>query len=152
MAGQSERHPMTMKRVLDEIAGMNELPVRRDVEWQRGNAGSLTMDVYYPPLKEDWADARDRFRAGDTRTMAFVEYSVAVSRRWRPPKSWAQLFAMSGIVAIAYANREPVVDARALLEHVAANAGSLLSMRGASACSRHQVTVRSRSLSSRSIR
>ena len=124
MAGQSERHPMTMKRVLYEIAGMNDVPVRRDVEWQRGNGGSLTMDVYYPPLKESGPLPAIVFAVGYADD-GFRRILGCRFKEMASTESWAQLFAMSGIVAIAYANREPVVDARALLEHVAANAGSL---------------------------
>jgi acetyl esterase/lipase len=39
--------------------------------------------------------------------------------------SWGQLLAASGIVAIAYTNREPVADLDALLEHVRQHAGAL---------------------------
>ena len=51
MSEQNERHPMTTKRVLYEIAGMNDVRVRRDVEYEPSRAGSLTMDVYCPPAE-----------------------------------------------------------------------------------------------------
>jgi hypothetical protein len=115
---------MTTKRVLYEIAGMDDVPVRRDVEYQRSSAGSLTMDVYYPPAEgtgplpaivivSGYADEGFRRMLG----CRFKEMASSVS--------WAQLLAMSGVVAIAYTNREPVRDAHSLVDFVAKNAASL---------------------------
>ena len=40
-------------------------------------------------------------------------------------ESWAQLIAASGVIAIAYTNREPETDLDALIQHVRENAASL---------------------------
>jgi hypothetical protein len=124
MTDQSDRHPMTIKRVLYETAGMDDVRVRRDVEYQHSHADPLTMDVYYPP-----AEAPAPLPAivivsgygdeGFRRTLGcrFKEMASTIS--------WAQLFASSGIAAIAYTNREPVRDVDSLLEFVTSNAAAL---------------------------
>src|SRR4029077_15264336 len=124
MTDQNERHPMTTKRVFYEIAGMDDVRVRRDVEYQRSSAGSLTMDVYSPPAERKepqpaivivsgYPDEGFRGMLG----CRFKEMASSVS--------WAELLAMSGIVAIAYTNRDPVGDVHFLLDFIAKNAGSL---------------------------
>ncbi len=121
MNEQNERHPMTMKRVLYEIAGMEDVSVRRDVEYQRSNAGSLTMDLYAPSL-EPAAPRPAVILVSGYPDDGFQRVLGCRFKEMASSVSWAQLFAMSGIVAIAYTNREPVGDAHALLEYVAANA------------------------------
>ena len=124
MTDQTERHPMTTKRVLYEIAGMHDVPVRRDVEYQQSSAGSLTMDVYYPP-----GDATASLPAivivSGYADEGFLRMLGCRFKEMASSVSWAQLLAMSGIVAIAYTNREPVRDVYSLLDFVVNNAAAL---------------------------
>ena len=124
MTDQRERHPMTTKRVLYEIDGMDSVRVRRDLEYHHSSAGSVTTDVYYPPAEgsaplpaivivSGYPDEGFRRMLG----CRFNEMASSVS--------WAQLFAMSGIIAIAYTNREPVDDVHSLLHYVVSNADAL---------------------------
>jgi len=49
MDERTERHPITMKKVVYELAGMDAVRAQRDVEYQTADAGVLVMDLYYPP-------------------------------------------------------------------------------------------------------
>ncbi|HEX6901880.1 MAG TPA: alpha/beta hydrolase [Thermoanaerobaculia bacterium] len=117
---------MTTKRVIYQIPGMEAVTVRRDVKYRATDAGSLTLDVYYPP------DTK-----GDARTPAVifvVGYSDLGAQRIMGCRfkemegfiSWAQLTAASGMVAITYSTgADPAEDARALLRYVRQNAAAL---------------------------
>lgn len=125
MGDQIVRHPMTSKRVVYEIPGMEAVPTRREVEYQRDHDGGLGMDLYYPtnaravgPLPalvfvHGFSDVGFRSRMG----CRFKEMASSVS--------WAQLMAMSGIIAISYANRDPEHDLHGLWQYVQQNAASL---------------------------
>jgi dienelactone hydrolase len=138
---ETQRHEMTTKRVVYQIPGMDAVTVRRDVEYRATDAGSLTMDLYYPP--DTQSDAR-------TPAVIFVMgYSDLGAQRIFGCRfkemesfiSWAQLTAASGMVAITYSpGADPAKDVHALLQHVRLNAAILgidESRIGIWACSGH---------------
>jgi hypothetical protein len=107
------------------IPGMGRAAVRRDVVYRTTDAGPLTMDVYRP------ADA-----AAGTRLPAVVivegysdvGFAKIFGCRFKETGmavSWAQLFAASGLAAIAYTNREPAADLDTLLAFVRDECDSL---------------------------
>ena len=107
------------------IPGMERAVVRGDIVYRTTAAGPLTMDLYRP------ADA-----AGGARLPAVifvagyndVGYEKVFGRKFKDMAmsvSWGQLVAASGMVAIAYTNREPVDDLDALLVYVRENAAAL---------------------------
>ena len=116
---------ISQKRAVYTIAGMERAVVRKDVVYRTTDAGPLTMDLYSP------ADAPSGMRLPAVVLVAgyndvgyekmlgvkFKEMALAVS--------WGQLIAASGLVAIAYTNREPAEDLDALLQHVAEQAAPL---------------------------
>ena len=112
------------RRVCLQLDGMDDVTVRRDVAYGPPD-GRLSMDVYYPPDQTD-----------DGRWPAVIivaGYSGAMEPRpttltykeigWTV--SMCQLIALSGMVAIAYTNRDPVADLQALFEHIHECAQSL---------------------------
>lgn len=113
------------QRAVYRIAGMERAAVRKDVVYHTTGAGPLTMDVYYP------AD----FTAGLRLPAVIfvvgyndVGYEKAMGCKFKEMAmsvSWGQLTAASGVVAIAYTNREPAADLDALLRHLRQNAASL---------------------------
>ena len=116
---------ISQKRAVYRIAGMERAIVRKDVVYRTTDAGPLTMDLYYP------ADA-----AADARRPAVVlvagyndvGYEKMLGVKFKEMGmsiSWGQLIAASGLVAIAYTNREPAEDLDALLHHVRDNAAAL---------------------------
>src|SRR5687767_9757213 len=112
------------RRVCLQLDGMDDVTVRRDVAYGPPD-GHLGMDLYYPPDKTDdgrWpaviivAGYPGTMGPGPT-TLTYKEIGWTVSM--------CQLIALSGMVAIAYTNRDPVADLRALFEHLHDGAGSL---------------------------
>jgi acetyl esterase/lipase len=120
----SEDH-VSRKRAVYAIAGMERAAVRTDVVYRTTEAGPLTMDVYSP------ADAADGARLPAVVLVAGyndVGYEKMLGVKFKEMAmsvSWSQLIAASGMVAIAYTNREPTADLDALLRHVRDDAAAL---------------------------
>jgi hypothetical protein len=121
------------RRVCLQLDGMDAVSVRRDVAYGPPDRYRC-MDVYYPSDEPD----DDPFTAPtvDRRWPAVIivaGYPETIEPRVTPltykeigwTVSMCQLIAVSGMVAIAYTNRDPVADLRALFEHVHECAGSL---------------------------
>jgi hypothetical protein len=112
------------RRVCLQLDGMDDVTVRRDVAYGPPD-GRLGMDVYYPPAHPD-----------DGRWPAVIIVSGYPGTMEPRPTAWTykeigwtvsmcQLIALSGMVAIAYTNRDPVADLQALFEHIHEGATSL---------------------------
>ena len=108
---------ISQKRAVYRIAGMERAIVRKDVVYRTTDAGPLTMDVYSPAEPSPIAAAGrrprrrlQRRRLREDARLKFKEMAMSIS--------WGQLIAASGLVAIAYTNREPAADLDALLQHV----------------------------------
>lgn len=136
----AERHPMTLKPVLFQLPGTADVAVRREIEYRRTDAGSLTMDLYHAG-------------AGAPAVIMAVGYSDVGARTvigcaakdMEAFVGWARLIAASGMTAIAYCNGgDPSPDLDALLEYVRTNARDLgvdPSRIGLWACSGHVPTA-----------
>ena len=114
-------HPpndLITRRICLQLNGMDAVTVHRDVEYGLTSAGPQTLDVYYPP----GLPAGSRAPA----VIIVAGYSGAMTPRlldctykelgWTI--SMAQLIAASGLIAIAYTNRDPVSDLQALFDHL----------------------------------
>jgi hypothetical protein len=112
------------RRVCLQLDGMDDVTVRRDVAYGPPD-GRLGMDVYYPPDQTDdgrWPAVI--IVAGYTGTMEPRPTTLTYKEiGWTV--SMCQLIALSGMVAIAYTNRDPVADLQALFEHIHEGARSL---------------------------
>lgn len=112
------------RRVCLQLEGMDGVRVRRDVAYGPPDR-CLCMDVYYPsdePHEGRWpAVIIVAGYPGATEpratTLPYKEIGWTVSM--------CQLIAVSGMAAIAYANRDPAADLQALFEHIHECAESL---------------------------
>lgn len=112
------------RRVCLQLDGMDAVSVRRDVAYGLPDRG-LGMDVYYPSDEPDdgrWpaviivAGYPGAMEPRPT-TLSYKEIGWTVSM--------CELIARSGMVAIAYVNRDPATDLQALFEHIHECAESL---------------------------
>jgi hypothetical protein len=125
MSSRTGRHPITLKRVVYRLEGMESVPIRRDVQYASGDAGPLTLDIYYPRGVPPNAHTPAVLLAtgypdvGVPRPLgcAFKEMEMFISL--------AQLVATSGMAAVAYTTREPAADIYRVLEHLATNPEAL---------------------------
>ncbi len=112
------------RRVCLQLDGMDAVTVRRDVAYGPTDQG-LRFDVYYPPDETNeggWPAVIIVAGYPGTReprptTVAYKEIGWTVSM--------CQLIALSGMVAIAYTNSDPVADLQRLFDHVHECATSL---------------------------
>ncbi len=125
MTETSVKHEMATRRVLFHLPGMEAIAVRRDLEYRQTDAGMLTLDLYAPPDRSALAPLPAVVIVAGYPDAGFQKHVGCRFKEMGSTSSWGQLLAASGIAAIAYANREPVADAQALLEFLHENAGSL---------------------------
>ena len=125
MTQDAAPHDISKKRVVYTMPTADAVRILRDQEYRATDAGTLTMDIYYPPE----AKAGSRTPA----VIFVIGFSDIGARRMLGCAmkdmgayvSWAQLAAASGLVAITYTNQEPATDVHALLQHVRQHAASL---------------------------
>jgi len=125
MSQGAQQDPIAKKVVVYQPPGVEAVTVRRDLEYRSTDAGALTMDLYYPP-----GSARDArlpavvFVAGYP-DLGFQRILGCKFKEMGSCTSWGRLAAASGLVAIAYTNREPAADVHALLQYVRRRAAAL---------------------------
>ena len=106
------------RRVCLRLDGMDAIPVRRDIAYGPTDRG-LRSDLYYPP--DETGNGRWPaviIVAGYPGTME-PRVTTLTYKEIGWTVSMCQLIALSGIVAIAYANHDdPVADLQALFEHL----------------------------------
>src|SRR5262245_630137 len=106
------------RRVCLQLDGMDDIAVQRDVAFGPMDRG-LRLDVYYPSDEPDtgrWPAVI--IVAGYPGTLEpRVTHLTYKEIGWTV--SMCQLIALSGMVAVAYANHDdPVADLQALFEHI----------------------------------
>jgi hypothetical protein len=111
---------MVEKRVVLEIPGMQELPVRRGVPY----LDALTMDLYLPP------DHASGPKPAVVIALGYPDVGVKSPfgcqfREMGMIVSWAQLFAASGFVGVVYETSNPAIDLGSVLSSLRANASEL---------------------------
>jgi hypothetical protein len=116
-----KRHPVTEQPIVYRIPAMENVTVRRDIEYADGR----TLDLYLPP---------DAIAAGCEPAVIFVTgfadagFEARLGCRQKEMASyisWARLVAASGLAAITYTNIDPAADALTVLRYVRENAASL---------------------------
>jgi hypothetical protein len=116
---------ISQKRAVHRIAGMERAAVRKDLVYRTTGAGPLTMDVYSPPGLPAGARLPAVVLVAGYNDVGYEKMLGVKFKEMAMSVSWGQLIAASGLIAIAYTNREPAADLAALLQHVRANAASL---------------------------
>lgn len=110
---------LATKRVVYEIPGMQDVKVRRAVEYKP----TLNMDLYYPTGAEAPLPAA-------VIVLGYPDVGVTSPfgcqfREMGMFISWAELFAASGIVGVLYETKNPADDLEAVLSFLRANGAAL---------------------------
>ena len=125
MSQKTQQDDMLKRTVVWSLEGAEDVRVVRDVEYRVTDAGSLTMDIYYPPdFKSGTRIPAVVFVLGYS-DVGFQAKLGFKQKQMGSYTSWAKLAAASGLVAITYTNREPLQDVRALLQNIRKDAESL---------------------------
>jgi dienelactone hydrolase len=125
MSQDDQQEHISKKKVVYRIPGMDDVKVRRDVEYRATDDGALTMDIYYPPDSQSGARIPAVVIVAGFPDLGFQKVVGCKFKEMGSSISWGQLAAASGVAAITYTNREPAADIHALLSYVRQNAATL---------------------------
>lgn len=125
MSKDSQQNHISKKRVVCEIPGTERVIIKRDIEYRVTDAGSLTMDIYYPPDSKSGLQMPAVIIVAGYPDEGFQKVIGCKFKEMGSTISWGQLIAASGLVAINYTNREPAADIQALLQYIRQNSASL---------------------------
>lgn len=132
MSQNREPEHISKKELVYRIAGMEDVRVRRDVEYRAADGGALTLDIYYPP--DSQSGTRNSKPEARIPAIVFVAgfpdvgFEAKVGCKFKEmgaSVSWARATAASGLIAVTYTNREPARNIHALLQYVRGNAAAL---------------------------
>lgn len=101
---------ITLKKVVYEIPGMDQLIMLPAVEYRRGEPRPPTMDLYYPTGTTPGATGEE-LKPAVLIVLGYPDVDVSTPfgcqfREMGMITSWARLFAGSGMVGIVYENQE----------------------------------------------
>lgn len=121
----SNQKDLANERVVYRVPNMDKVEVRRDVKYKIINDTALTMDIYYPP---------NLVIGSRLPVVIFINgfsYEIIPKRRglklkdMGQYKSWGELTAASGLIAITYETIQPDADTDSLIDYIRKNGSSL---------------------------
>jgi hypothetical protein len=124
MSQQTPQEPVSKKKVVYTLSGTEKVAVRRE-SYRTTDGGALEMDLYYPPDAQQGTPLPAAVIVAGFPDLGYRKILGCKFKEMGSTLSWARLLAASGMVAIAYENREPVRDIHALLQQVRENADAL---------------------------
>jgi acetyl esterase/lipase len=122
---QNPQDRFTKTPVAFKMPGTDAVAVQADLRFQGADGQPLPMDVYLPPDMKN----------SDRRPVVVIvlgypdpgfEKGFGIKfKQIAAVESWGRLMAASGLIAVAYSNRDPAADLDAVLDHVEKNLGSM---------------------------
>lgn len=125
MSEQNPQDRFTKTPVVFKMNGTDRVAVQADIQCGAADGGPLPMDFYLPPDIKDGERRAAVVIVEGYPDPGFEKMFGMKFKQLAAVTSWGRLIAASGLVAVAYANREPVADLDAVLDHVENNLGSL---------------------------
>src|SRR5207245_6352575 len=110
MTEERGRHELATKRLVYEIAGVDAVTIRPDVEYRAADAEPSTMDIYYPPGAQRGARTPVAVIVAGYPDVGFEKFVGCKFKEMQSSIGWGRLIAASGLVAITYSNRQPAAD------------------------------------------
>lgn len=110
----SEASEIARRRVVYSIEGMDALNVQRDEPYFVRDGVTLCMDLYYPSQGEKALRPAVVLVTG-YRDVGWQRGFGCLQKEMGSFVSWAHLIAASGMVAVTYANDDPVEDVKVLI-------------------------------------
>ena len=126
-----------------EVAGMNDVIVKKDIPYLKSSDSVLKMDIYYPPnfdFKRKIPAIVFVFGYTNDGQLKTAKHQL---RTWSPYTSWCRVVAASGIAAIVYETINPENDLKSLIEYINSNTDNLnidVNKIGAYSCSANTPT------------
>jgi len=126
-----------------EVAGMNDVIVKKDIPYLKSSDSALKMDVYYPPkfdFKRKIPAIVFVFGYTNEGQLKTAKHQL---RTWSPYTSWCRIVAASGMAAIVYETINPENDLKSLIQYIILNTENLnidVNRIGAYSCSANTPT------------
>jgi hypothetical protein len=124
MSEERRDEHITKKTVVLRLPGMDEVKVRRDIEYQADASAPLTFDLYTPP-GHDAAPLPVVVSVAGYPDPGMERIFGLKTKDMGSSMSWGWLIAASGMAAVTYVNRDPARDIQALLRHLRGNGSAL---------------------------
>lgn len=125
MSEQNPQDRFTQTPVAFQMPGTDRVAVQADIQFRGADGSPLPMDVYLPPDMKN-GDRRPAVVIVEGYPDPGFEKMFGMKfKQIAAISSWGRLIAASGLVAASYANREPIADLDAALDHVEKNLSSL---------------------------
>jgi dienelactone hydrolase len=108
-----------------EVAGMNDVIIKKDIPYLKIADSTLKMDIYYPPN----FDFKSKIPAivfiyGYTNKGQIKAVGQQL-RKWSAYTSWCKIIAASGMAAIVYETVNPESDLNSLIQYINSSADKL---------------------------
>lgn len=106
------------RSLVHQIAEMNAVFIKQDLQYAKNKNDPLFMDIYYPDnTKPNKLKPAIIFVTGypDPGFKAMTGYKLHEVEQYI---SWSRFMAASGIIAITYTNIDPEKDVKALLDYI----------------------------------
>ncbi len=116
---------ISRKTVLCRLPGDEAVTVRRDVVYASPGGADLTMDLYLPPGGTGGTPPPAVVLVAGYPDPGYEKFLGCRFKEMGSSVSWGRLLAASGMAAVAYTNRDPAADARALLGFLRGHAAEL---------------------------
>jgi acetyl esterase/lipase len=125
MNQQNPQDRFTKTPVVYQMPGADRVAVQADIQFRSSDGSPLPMDVYLPPDMQNGDKRPAVVIVNGYPDPGFEKMFGMKFKQIAAVTSWGRLIAASGLVAVAYANREPIADLDATLDHVEKNLASL---------------------------
>ncbi|MDO8677041.1 MAG: alpha/beta hydrolase [Acidobacteriota bacterium] len=125
MSEQNPQDRFTKTPVAYQMPGTDRVAVQADIQFRGADGGPLPMDVYLPPDLKNGDQRPAVVIVNGYPDPGFEKMFGLKFTQLAAISSWGRLIAASGLIAVAYSNRDPVADLDAALDHVEKNLTSL---------------------------
>lgn len=126
-----------------EVAGMNDVIVKKDIPYLKSSDSVLKMDIYYPPnfdFKQKIPAVVFVFGYTNDGQLKTAKHQL---RTWSPYTSWCRVVAATEMAAIVYETIDPENDLKSLIQYINSNTDNLnidVNKIGAYSCSANTPT------------
>jgi dienelactone hydrolase len=108
-----------------EVAGMNDVIIKKDIPYLKTSDSTLKMDVYYPPNFDFKSKIPTILIVYGYTNKGQIKAVGQQLRKWSAYTSWCKIIAASGMAAIVYETVNPESDLNSLIQYINSSADKL---------------------------
>jgi dienelactone hydrolase len=108
-----------------EVAGMNDVIIKKDIPYLKIADSTLKMDIYYPPNFDFKSKIPAIVFIYGYNNKGQIKAVGQQLRKWSAYTSWCKIIAASGMAAIVYETVNPESDLNSLIQYINSSADKL---------------------------